>query len=277
MSESGWVETNGARLYCEADGAGTPLVLLHAGIANLRQWDPHVPAFAERYRVIRYDARGYGRTDSEHVAYRNRDDLAAVLDHFGATAAHILGCSRSGAIVIDFAVEHPERVISLTDVAGGLGGYDPGLPPEVTAPGEVMDTAWEKLSAAKNWATLAERETTFWVEGETQQPGRVDPALRALVHDWIYTRYVAEPEEGDPQRTDPPAVERLDRLTMPVLVIYGDLDDAWTNATCRYVAATVPGARLEVFENAAHMLNLEQPERFTRVVLDFLTEVDART
>jgi len=270
MDKSGFIPVSGGRLYYEGSGEGPPLVLLHAGVANLRQWDPHVPAFAERYRVIRYDTRGYGRTETDHVEFANRADVGAVLDHIGAEAAHVLGCSRSGAIVLDFAVEHPERVLSLIDVAGGLGGYDPGLPEDVTAAGDAMDKASEVALEAKDWVRLSELETAYWVDGAGQSADRVDPALRARAYDWIYTTYAAEKEEGIPQRLDPPAVTRLDRLTMPVLVIVGALEEPWTMATCRYLAETVPGARLEVFEGAAHLLNLEQPERFTRLVLDFL-------
>ena len=270
----GFVAVPGWRLYYEEEGPGPPLVLLHAGVANLRQWDPHVPAFVERYRVIRYDTRGFGRTETDHVEFTNRADVGAVLDHFGAEAAHVLGCSRSGSIATDFAVDHPERVTSLAVVAGGLGGYQAEVPPEAQALGDAMEHASEAAYEAKDWARLADLEADYWTDGPGQPAGRVDPAIRALVYDWVYTTYAAEKEEGVPQRLDPPAATRLDALTMPLLVILGDLDEAHTNASMRHLAASVPGARLEVFEGAAHMLNLEQPERFTRTVLDFLAVVD---
>jgi pimeloyl-ACP methyl ester carboxylesterase len=276
VEDRGFVPVTGGRLSYEVTGEGPPLVLIHAGVANLRQWDPHVPAFAKRYRVIRYDTRGWGQSESEHVEFTNRGDLAAVLDYFDAPSAHVMGCSRSGSIALDFTVENPERVTSLTVVAGGVGGYDPGLPEEVNAPSEALDAASEEALNAKDWTRLADLETAFWVNGPGQPADRVDPALQATVHDWILTTYQAEKEEGVPQRLDPPAATRLDQLTMPLLVVIGELDEAYTNAACRYLAETVPGARLEVFEGAAHMMNLEQPDRFTRLVLDFLAEVDAR-
>jgi 3-oxoadipate enol-lactonase len=78
-TDSGFVETNGGRIYYEVDGDGEPVVLIHAGIANLRMWDGQVPALADRYRVIRYDTRGFGRTETEDVPFSNRDDITAVL------------------------------------------------------------------------------------------------------------------------------------------------------------------------------------------------------
>jgi len=80
-TSSGFLETNGARIYHEVDGSGEPLILVHAGVANLRMWDAQVASLRDAYRVIRYDTRGYGRTETDAVEFSNRADLAAVLDH----------------------------------------------------------------------------------------------------------------------------------------------------------------------------------------------------
>jgi 3-oxoadipate enol-lactonase len=274
MEKSGFIPVNGGRLYYEEDGEGPPLVLLHAGVANLRQWDPHVPAFAEHYRVIRYDTRGWGRSESEHVEFSNHGDLEQALDHLEVGTAHLLGTSRSGSITLNFTVTHPERVTSLIAVAGG-GVGEPDLAPEDVAVGEALEKATEAALEAKDWKRLADLETAFWGDGPGQPEGRLEASIRARMHDWILTTYAAEKEEGIPQRLDPPADDRLDQLTMPLLVVIGELDEAYTNAACRNLADAVPGARFEVFEGAAHMLNLEQPERFTKLVLDFLAEVPA--
>jgi 3-oxoadipate enol-lactonase len=274
LDDRGFVPVSGGRLYYEVDGEGPPLVLIHAGIANLRQWDPQVPAFAERYRVIRYDTRGFGRSESEHVDFTNRDDLAAVLDHFGASAARILGTSRSGSIALDFTVTNPDRVEALIVVAGGVGGFSTEVPAEQAALGEEMERESEKAWNAKDWARLADLETQYWVNGPGQPADRVEPGVQAMVHDWILTTYQAEKEEAIPQPLDPPAATRLDAVTMPLMVVIGELDEAHTNAACRFLADSVPGSRFEVMRGAAHMPNLEQPEAFTRLVLEFLAEVD---
>lgn len=272
MTDSGFIDVPGGRLYHEVDGTGPPLVLVHAGVANLRQWDPQVPAWAEHYRVIRYDTRGYGRSESEHVEFTNRGDLGRVLDHFGVAAAHVVGCSRGGQIALDFAVDTPERVASLTVVAGGVGGFDPDLPQGVIDAIIAFDKGTEELGEAKAWDSLADLETAYWVDGPGQPVDRVDPAIRALVRDWIYTNYAAEKESGVSQPLDPPAGGRFGALGMPVLAVVGDLDEAYAMAAMTHIAHSVANGRLEVFENAAHMLNLEQPERFTRLVLEFLDE-----
>jgi pimeloyl-ACP methyl ester carboxylesterase len=270
MGDSGFIPVHGGRLYYEADGSGTPLVCVHAGVANLRQWDPHIAAWAERHQVIRYDTRGYGKTESDPVEFANRADLAAVLDHFGADAAHILGCSRGGQISLDFAVENPERVLSFTSVAGGVGNVEANLPKEVEDAIIAFDQSTARMAEAKDWAAVADAETAYWFDGPGQPADRADPAIRAMVREWIYSNYAAEIESGTPQPLEPSADTQLNRLTMPVLAVVGERDEAWAVASMKHLAAAVPNGRFELLEDAAHLLNLEYPERFTRLILDFI-------
>jgi hypothetical protein len=91
------VELEGGRIYFEVDGEGHPLLLIHGGLGSLRMWDRQVPAFSERYRVIRYDTRGFGRTKTDDVAFVNLDDAIAVLDHVEARSAYVVGPDRVDA------------------------------------------------------------------------------------------------------------------------------------------------------------------------------------
>jgi pimeloyl-ACP methyl ester carboxylesterase len=244
--------------------------MIHAGVADLRMWDDQVAALGDAYRVIRYDTRGFGRTETDAVDFSNRADIAALLDHLGERSAHVVGLSRGGQIALDFALEYPDRVRSLVVAAGGVGGYDAG---------DEAPDGWDQVEAwteAHDWIRVAEWETAYWADGPGQPPDRVDPAVRARVHDWILTTYQAEKEEGQPRPLDPPAVGRLGELRAPLLVMLGTLDDPGTSQAMRHLADAVPGARLEVFEGSAHMLNLEQPDRFNTLLRAFLDGVPAR-
>jgi pimeloyl-ACP methyl ester carboxylesterase len=273
MTERGSAEVAGGRLYYEVDGSGRPLTLLHAGIANLRMWDPQVPAFAERYRVIRYDTRGFGETTTDDVAFSNRQDLADLLDHLGVRSTYLLGCSRGGQIALDFALERPERVDALVTVGSGRGGWQPAeIAPELEAYWSEM----ERLEEGGEWEPLAEKETALWVDGWGQSTDRVDPELRRLVHGWILDSYQRHGQEKTrPQVLQPPAVGRLAEIGVPTLVSWGALDNSAGVAGGVALADGIPGAQRFVFPGAAHLPNLEQPEAFTRLVLDFLAEVDA--
>ncbi len=267
--KTGFVETDGARIYFEVDGDGPPVLMIHAGVANLRMWDDQVAALAPRHRVIRYDTRGFGETETDDVEFSNRADVAAVLDHVGVDSAVVVGASRGGIIALDFAIEFPDRVDALVVAAGGVGGYWPEVEDESSGPlFEEAEQRWE----AKDWDWLTDFETAYWVDGPGQPHDRVDPAIRRLVEGWIGSNYRAEKVEGKPQPLDPPAAGRLADVAVPVLVMVGDLDEAGTVASCRHLAESVPDGRIEVFTGAAHMLNLEQPERFNATLGDFLAQ-----
>jgi 3-oxoadipate enol-lactonase len=268
---AGFLEVDGGRIHYEIEGAGHPLLLIHGGLGSLRMWDAQAPVFAQRYQVIRYDTRGFGRTETEDVEFSNRADAAAVLDHVGAASTYLVGQSRGGMIALDFILEHPERIDAFVSVASGVGGYEPQLPEGTAIPpwGE-MERLWE----SKEWDRLAELETQVWVDGWGQPPTRVDAELRRMVHDWILTTYRAEWPEGKPRPLDPPAVERLAEVLVPTLVMIGAVDEPGGVVAGRHLAASVAGARLVEFPGVAHMIQLEEPERFNHLVLDFLAEVD---
>jgi pimeloyl-ACP methyl ester carboxylesterase len=245
------------------------VLFIHAGVANLRMWDDQAAALCDRFRIIRFDTRGYGRTETEHVEFSNRADAAAVLDEVGERSAHVVGLSRGGQIALDFVLERPDRARSLTIVAGGIGGFEPDVP--TTVDWDEVEGWWE----AKDWQRLTDFEVAYWVDGPGQSADRVDPEVRARVADWISTNYRAEKEEGVPQALDPPATTRLDDLRVPLLVIVGELDDEATRTSMRYLAEHVHGARIESLATA-HMVNLEQPQRFNEVLGAFLDEVTAQ-
>jgi 3-oxoadipate enol-lactonase len=269
MTDSGRFDYNGASIAYEVDGDGPALTLIHAGVANLRQWDPQVPALAERYRVVRYDTRGFGGTTTRDVPFSNRDDLRALLDHLGVERTALLGTSRGGSIAVDFTLEHPERVSALVAVASGVSGFEV----EPTADEQALWDEYDRRYEARDWEWIVETETAFWVDGPGQPIDRVPRAVRDLVHGWIAESYRDHAaEEPQPDLLDPPAANRLGTIGVPTLVMVGDLDEPATIEAGRRLARDIPDARLELFEGVAHMVNLERPDRFSRLVLDFLAD-----
>jgi 3-oxoadipate enol-lactonase len=268
VGESGFVDVDGGRIYYEVEGGGHPLLLIHGGLGSLRMWDQQVPVFAQRYRVVRYDTRGWGRTETEDVEYSDAADAAAVLDHLGAATAYVVGQSRGGSIALDLAIAHPERVDALVSVAGGVGGYEAQRAESEPQPWQEMERLWD----AKDWSALAELETRVWVDGWGQPPTRVDVDLRRTVRDWIQAGYEQEKVWGKPQALDPPAADRLADVRIPTLVMIGELDEAGGVAAGHHLADSVSGARGLEFPGVAHMIHMEEPERFNQTTLDFLVE-----
>lgn len=264
-----YVRVEGGRLWAQAAGEGTGVVLAHAGVCDARQWDPQWEALTAHHRVVRYDLRGFGRAEVEHVRFSNRDDLIAVMDAAGLEHAVLVGCSRAGSIVVDTALEAPDRVSGLVHVCGGISGTDWASTPEEQA----AFARGEALETAKDWAALADLDVEIWMDGIGQPAGRAPAAAREALRTMTYETYVQEKPYGDPVQLDPPAAGRLGELAMPVLVITGLLDESGTIQSGRLLAAQAPHARQIELPDAAHLPNLEQPAWFTETLLAFLAEV----
>jgi 3-oxoadipate enol-lactonase len=253
----------GGRLNYEVDGSGPAVVLVHAGVAHLRMWDEQVAAWRDRFQLIRFDCRGFGRTLTEDVPFSNRDDIRRLLDHVGAERASAVGASRGGSIAVDFTLENPDRVSALVLVGSGLGGFD--------GPDDGIDwDAIDELESARRWDELVQRETEIWTDGIGQSPERVDPDVRRRMIEWNLENYRADQQAQKAQPLDPPAAGRLAEIAVPTLVTWGDLDVPSVQAAGEYMAATIAGARRHVFPGVAHMVNLERPAELNRLVGEFV-------
>src|SRR5215211_7057477 len=104
---------NGETLNYEVSGVGAPLVLIHGWSLNLRMWDPQVASLSGRFRVIRYDRRGFGRSSGSEDISWDAADLNALLDHLGVTKGHVVGMSQGARVALQFARSYPDRVSSL--------------------------------------------------------------------------------------------------------------------------------------------------------------------
>ncbi len=121
--DAGVVEVDGTQLAYEMAGTGHPLVLLHAGIADMRMWDEQMAPFADRYRVIRYDARGFGRSSPAVGPYSPRADLVGLLAALDVERAHLVGLSMGGTVALDAALERPDLISSLVIAGSSPSGY----------------------------------------------------------------------------------------------------------------------------------------------------------
>jgi pimeloyl-ACP methyl ester carboxylesterase len=268
--KDGVVAVNGAEIHYDAMGAGRPLILVHAGICDRRMWDPQLPALSEHFRVFRYDLRGFGQTAIPPGPFSHAADLEGLMAALGIERAHLLGSSKGGSAALDVALAQPDRVSALVLVSSGPSGYRPAQPvPE--------SPQWPAVIAAFDAGDLeraAELEMQVWVDGPRRSPDQVDLAVRARVYEMDLRVMRNEVEgRGQEQAPDRPAASRLAEVRAPALVIFGDLDAPITLSSSEALAAGIPGARRVVMEGTAHVLNMEQPDVFNRIVLEFLNGV----
>jgi pimeloyl-ACP methyl ester carboxylesterase len=257
-------EINGALIHYRREGAGFPILMLHAGVADSRMWQPQVDEFGKQFDVIRPDMRGFGDSELPVGPWTPRDDLLGLMDELQLKPAHLVGCSMGGSLAIDFAIDHPERVSKLVLVGAGVSGaqQDPrheGLYAEVMAADERND-----MSAVN------EAEMYLWLDGPHRPRGYVAQPLRELFLDMNGRSLNADWAKSPIQNLEPPAAKRLDEITAPTLVIVGDADLEPIRQTAALLASSIRGARKAVIQDAAHLPNLEHPDEFNRLVLDFL-------
>lgn len=263
---AGFVEVPGGRLWAQWSGEGTGVVLVHAGIADHRMWNPQWDALTARHRVVRYDTRGFGRSETADVPFSDRADLLAVMDAAGLDRAVVVGCSRGGAIALDAVIEAPSRFTGLVWVCSGVGGLET-TPTPLEAEMDVRDT---ELYEAKDWEAVADLDVARWVDGPGQPAGRASGEVRAFVRQMDLGTLVAEKPYGQPVAMDPPAAGRLEEVCVPVLAIVGLLDGSSTAQAAEALVAGVSGARRIDVPGVAHLPNLERPEWFTDMLLQFL-------
>jgi len=270
--ERGSLQVNGAKLAFEVAGKGPAVVLIHAGVADMTMWDEPFRELSKHFRVLRYDTRGFGESVTEGVAFSNRADLLALMDHLKIDKAVIVGNSRGGQIAVDFALENPSRVSGLVFVAGGLSGFDKTSADVNKNPTEREKAVFEKIDGLyekKQYEKVAELEAAVWASGPEQKLDRAPASIRERLRKMILHNARTHTTEPEPLPLNPPAAMRLGELKVPVLVMIGDLDESVTRSMADYLATHAPRARKVVYHNTAHMVSLEHPKEFVQEVTAF--------
>lgn len=253
---------NGTRLYYEIAGSGQAVVFLHGFTLDMRMWDDQFIPLAQRFQVIRYDLRGFGKSDppSDQI-YSHANDLNFFLDHLGIDQAHLIGLSKGGAVALDFALEFPTRAKSLVLIDTVLGGYH--WSQEASARDGLV---WQR---AREGGIPAAKES--WLSHPLFAPAQRQPAIAArlaqIVEEYSGWHFIHHnPERG----IEPPAAQRLAELSLPILAIVGAHDLPDFRQITELVYQQAPNAKKMVVPGVGHMANMEAPELVTEAVLAFL-------
>jgi len=274
---------SGGELAYDEAGRGPAVVLVHAGLADRRMWEPQFAALAGRHRVIRYDWRGYGESGDAAGPVSRHEDLLGLLDALGIESAALVGCSYGGAHVLDAALAAPGRVTALGLVCSAISGYEiwtpemaglaaqkgsSGIPPERLR-------AYRDHTAAvvdpADIAAMAAANVALMVVGPYRDPAALDPAVHARALKMcagVFRREWAGPAVTE-TAPDRPALGRLAEVRVPVLVVNGTHDLPAVQDMAGVLADGIPGAR-RLDLPAGHLPSLETPGELTRALLEFL-------
>jgi pimeloyl-ACP methyl ester carboxylesterase len=256
---------DGTPIAYEEAGSGHPLLLVHAGIANRHMWDPVWDAFAARYRVIRPDMRGFGESPAATEPFTNWHDLARLLRQLDAVPAHVIGVSMGGGAALDLALAEPRKVDRLVLVAPGLAGWD--WAQQLKADWEAEEAAWQRGDLDE----VAWTNVRTWLDGPLRG-GEAPSELRQAVFDMYRPALQLQKVEGavDSDSLEPSSSGRLAEVSMPTLVVVGELDQPDMMRIGEHLAREIPDARLVAMPGVAHLPPMEAPEEFVGLVEGFL-------
>ncbi|MGH3170506.1 MAG: alpha/beta fold hydrolase [Trebonia sp.] len=242
----------------DSGGDGPPLVLLHPATGDSRIWDPVLPALTPKYRVIRYDTRGFGQSPAPAVKFSLLRDLISVLDHYGLDRVPVVGCSQGGGSALGLILDQPERVPAIVLLCTGVPGFE--YPESASEESEELDDKWDRAVAGSDVNALVSVMERAW-RIQANGPGALEQlrsAARAVI------------ANGSLQEEDPAVFDRLGAITVPVAVLVGDADYPPTIEANKQVAARIPGCEFTLVPGMDHLPPLREPGLIAAAIMSTL-------
>ena len=263
---SGFVDVENGKIYYEECGnAPATVVLIHDGIAHSAVWDEVWPAFCAKFHTIRYDRRGYGKSPAATTWYYETDDLTTLLNRLKVTRAVIVGSSHGGELSIDFTLAHPEMVQQLVLVGAVVGGFpysdhffNRGI--QNSKPLVKKDVK----GAIANWS----KDKYVLAPGHDAAQKKLFDMLSASPQDLTHEDW-ARPAQG--------ALPRLGEIHAPTLILTGDADIPDVHAHAGAIEAGIRNSRRVVVSEAGHLMYIEKPEEFSKIVIAFIESNSANS
>lgn len=261
-----YLDLEGTKIYYEEGGSGPSIVLLHDGLVHAVTWDGVWGSLCAKYHMIRYDRRGFGRSDPPKALFSPTDDLYRLLRHLHVQHAVLVGNSSGGALAIDFALEHPQMVDGLFLIGPVLHG--------------MRDTAYFLERGAKNNEPMQRGDlkavATNWSKDRFLIAGDHQEARKKL-----YEALVASPQNLSYSnrleiKLSPPAALRLGAVKSPTLILAGEADIADVHAYCGAINAGIRESARSVVKDAGHCIQLEKPEEIVTRLIRFAQRVERK-
>jgi pimeloyl-ACP methyl ester carboxylesterase len=246
-------QINGIRIRYDVTGDGSAMLLTHGYSATGRMWAPQIEALKDRYRVVAWDMRGHGETDSpddpaQYSEALTLGDMVGLLQLLGVDRAVVGGLSLGGFMSLAFHLAHPEMVRALVLCDTGPGYRSPDA-----------RAGWNRAAEKRALDFEARGMDALGSSSEVRATARYHRSAQGLAH----------AARGMLAQFDARIIDHLPEIRVPTLVIVGECDEPFIGAS-EYMAAKIPGARLEVVPGAGHASNLDNPDHFNRILRGFL-------
>ena len=249
--------------YYEEHGDGEPIIFLHGFTLDHRVWGPQVKFFSATNRVIVVDSRGHGKSDAPETNYGRTfriDDLLDLFKHLKLDQAHLVGLSMGGSTAIGFALKYQAMLKSLTLVSTGAAGFKPGR--KVARVDELAKSEGVE-TARKQWLDW----NMIYYKGKHQDVGKL---LKQMIEEHSGAIW-ADVKRGNYPKSDD--LESVHKISVPTLIIAGEKDKIFVPLS-EELHKRIRNSQLTIMQGAGHILNLEFPQEFNRVLNDFLDSVE---
>ena len=252
-----------------------PIVLIHAGVADRRTWAPVWPALADERDVVRVDLRGFGDSAARPAGpVSHADDVLEALSEIGIDRCHLVGASLGAGVAVEAALTSPAVVASLL-LAAPAGSLLTEMTPALRAFIDEESAALESgdLDAA------VEANLSWWVDGPHRHHDRVDPQVRGLVGRMQRQAFevTSDWDDVEEQELETPALDRLGEISVPVLVLVGDVDLDTVHDAGGRVVSGIAGARRVNWPDVGHLPSLERPSDFLDLLRSWTAELACGT
>lgn len=247
-----------------------PIVLIHAGVADRRMWEPQWSALTDLRDVVRLDLRGFGdSTKRPDEPFSQAEDVLNALAEIGVDRCHLVGASFGAGVAVEVSLIQPPAVASLL-LAAPAGSLLAELTPDLRA---FIDAEGAALEVGDLDAAV-EANLSTWVEGLRRSAAQVDPAMRELVGRMQRRAFevTADWADVEEKELDPPALDRLGEIAVPVLILIGGLDLDTVQDAAERVVSGIAGARRVDWPDVGHLPSLEHPDAFLALARDWVAE-----
>jgi pimeloyl-ACP methyl ester carboxylesterase len=262
--DSGYIDVEGGRIFYEAAGRGSAVVMIHDGLLHRETWNGQFASFAANHRVIRWDRRGYGRSDSPKAPFINLNDLHALMKALSIEEASLIGCSSGSLLAIEFTLVHPDMVSALVLVGPIVSGF--GFSQHFSTRG---DREQPERDAP------VEHKIEYWTSRDPWIMSPESMAARKVMKGLM----VENPQNliGSGSFAKWPGfscLSRLSEIKVPTLIVSGESDIPDVHAHAGVIQGGIKGSKRVVLSRSGHLVHFEIPEVFNRLVLGFLDEQD---
>jgi 3-oxoadipate enol-lactonase len=265
-TNSGYIDVEGGKLFYEAAGEGETIVLLHDGILHHVVWDEQFPVLARKYRVVRYDRRGFGKSFIPQALFSHVDDLYQLFAQLQIKNAILFGMSAGGGLAIDFTLKYPEKVNALVLAGAVVSGY--GFSAHFFTRGGRIDSLADYQDPQKFIQYFG------WEDPYEIYPENIEAKKKFLSLLKANPQNVKGALGSFALPPDRPAVKFLSEIKVPALILVGEHDIPDVHAHSGVIEAGIPNAKRMIIPKAGHLIPLEQPEAFNSSVLNFLNSLE---